>query len=347
MRPITLATLRQCPKAELHYHLDGSLRVQTILELAKQDDVLLPTTDEAALTRLVRVGAACESLVEYLEAYRITLSVLQTRSALARCSFEAFELCHGDGVSYVEGRFCPSLHLQRGLSPEAVLEAVLEGGRRAERELAGLRVGVIVCAMRHHPIAESVELAHLAARYADKGVVGFDIAGPEAGFPAAPFAAAYDIARTAGLGLTAHAGEADGWQSVDEVIKLLGVSRVGHGVALRDSGETRELVRERRVCVESCVTSNTLTKAVGHISEHPAKSFVESGIALTLATDGVTMTDTTLSQEYHRAHTDLGFSAAQIVACIEAGFMNSFQPQHVRLQMAQEAVTKARHILNA
>lgn len=165
---------------------------------------------------------------------QITLSVLQTRSALERCSFEAFELCREDGVSYVEGRFCPALHGQRGLSPEAALEAVLEGSRRAQAA-PGLRAGVIVCAMRHHAVAESVELARLAARYAGRGVVGFDIAGPEAGFPAAQFREAYDIARAAGLGLTAHAGEADGWRSVESAIRELGVARVGHGVALRES----------------------------------------------------------------------------------------------------------------
>jgi adenosine deaminase len=231
---ISRAMLQQCPKAELHYHLDGSLRIQTILELAQQDRVALPTTDLAALTRLVRVGSACSSLVEFLEAYKITLSVLQTRQALERCSFEAFELCREDGVSYVEGRFCPALHCERGLTAEQALEAVLEGSRRAQA-VPGLRTGVIVCAMRHHAPAEGLELARLAARYAGRGVVGFDIAGPEAGFPAAQFREAYEIARGAGLGLTAHAGEADGWHSVESAIRDLGVARVGHGVALRDS----------------------------------------------------------------------------------------------------------------
>ena len=179
----------------------------------------LPTTDFDELQRLVVVGSRCQSLVEYLEAYRITLSVLQSERALERATFEAFELCAEDGVSYAEGRFCPALHTAKGLSLSAALAAVLRGTARASRVLA-MRAGVIVCAMRDHSAEEAERLAELAVSLRGEGVVGFDIAGPEKGFPGAVFARAYRLAREGGLGCTAHAGEADGAHSVRTAIEV-------------------------------------------------------------------------------------------------------------------------------
>ena len=296
---------------------------------------------------MTRVGSHCKSLEEYLEAYAITLSVMQTSSALERCSFEALELCHDDGITYAEARFCPALHTRQGLSFEQVLKAVEAGKVRAEEKF-GIQSGLIVCAMRHHNVSESEELAKLAVAHKDHGVVGFDIAGPEKGFPPQLFAKAYEVARAGGLGLTCHAGEGEGLSdNVATAVTLLGVTRVGHGVAMADNASTMALVRDRNVCIEQCITSNVLTKAVESLESHPAKRFLNEGITLNLSTDGVTMTDTTLSEQYFIAQNQLHFTRQEFLQIVQNGFLHSFQPDAKRQEMAKHALAKATEIMDA
>lgn len=344
MKQLTVGMARMLPKAELHFHLDGSLRVGTILSLAAAEGVRLPAEEEESLGKLVKVGSHCQSLEEYLAAYAITLSVMQSPQALTRVSYEAFHLCHSDGILYAEARFSPALHTRRGLSYDQILAAVDDGRLQAERQL-GIKGGIIVCAMRHNSVEESVELARAAVRNKHRGVVGFDIAGPEKGFPASLFKEAYQVAEQGGLGLTAHAGEGDDWRNMVISINDLHVSRIGHGVHMKDSPETLALVKEKRICIEQCITSNLLTKAVADLASHPAKSFVDNGVMLNLSTDGTLMTDTTLSDEYAIAFNELGFTKKQLLQVIENGFLAAFQPQEVKERMARDAVQKARHIL--
>jgi len=247
---------------------------------------------------------------------------------------------------FEESRFCPTLHVHEGLTPHEVLTAVVEGHKKASETL-GIRSGIIVCAMRHHSVAEAETLAKLAAEFQKDGmVVGFDIAGPESGFKASLFREAYDIASKANLGLTAHAGEAHEHTSIQSAVKKLHVTRIGHGISMKDHAETRQLVKDKNVLVECCITSNLLTKAVLEPKLHPLKQYLDAGISATLATDGVIVTDTCLSEEYLLAQNALGLTPEHILQIVEYGFLRAFQPTDVCKEMARDAVEKTKILLN-
>jgi adenosine deaminase len=322
--------IRAWPKADLHCHLDGSLRASTLAELA------LGGRTEAEARRAIRAGAACESLVEYLEAFRITVSALQTEARLRRVAREIVEDAAAENVRLLELRFCPFLHTRSGLSDEGAVDAVLAGldeGRKA----TGIHAGLILCAMRERPPEEALRLSELAGSRRASGVVAVDLAGPEAGYPADGYAEAFARAREAGLGVTVHAGEADGPASVWSALRALGARRIGHACRAVEDPRLVEAMARAGVVVEACPRSNLQTRAVSRLEAHPLRELQAAGVKVAVATDNRLITDTTVTLELARVASALDLRADAVGALIVAGFEGAFAPEAVRTSLAEEA----------
>jgi adenosine deaminase len=310
-RVVDPETIRSAPKVLLHDHLDGGLRPATVIELADATGYGdLPTHDPDALGSWFRSGADRKSLELYLEGFRHTVGVMQTPDAIARVAAECVEDLAADGIVYAEVRYAPELSTQGGLSLEAVMEAWLDGFARGARDADAARrpivIRAIVTAMRQY--ARSVEIAELAVRYRDNGVVGFDIAGPEAGFPPSRHLDAFELIRRANFHVTIHAGEGFGLPSIWEALQRCGTERLGHGVRIVDDitispdgsitmGRLAHYVRDVRVPLEMCPTSNVHTGAVASIGDHPIDLLRRLRFRVTLNTDNRLMSGVTLSSE--------------------------------------------------
>ena len=310
------------PKAELHVHLDGSLRPETMIELAREAGVELPAKEPEALRRHMLVSDA-RNLDDYLKRFDITVSLLQSAEAIERVAYEMVEDAAGDNVRYLEVRYCPHLSTHGGLSMEAVVAAQHRGFQRGERDFP-VKTGIINCSLRHYPPDRSIETAELSVRSKALGVVGFDLAGGEAGFPPGVHAAAFDIALAGNLGITVHAGEAYGPASVSEAIRRCHAMRIGHGTRLRENPALQDFVRDRRILIESNITSNLQTRVVGKASEHPVRGYFDAGLAVTLCTDSWLMSGVSLSDEYWLAHRSLGFTREEIHRMILHAFDGAF-----------------------
>jgi len=316
-----LEALRALPKAELHQHLDGAIRIETAVELAAE--VGMPLSLEAARARLV-APSRCRNQAELLTYFDLPIALLQTASALQRVSAELVERMAADGVRYGEIRWAPRLHLAGGLSVTAVIGAVGAGVAEARDRLGSQAplIALIVTAMRSHPPGANVELAHAAAAFG-MPVVGFDLAGPEATYPAPPHAAAFRAAEEGGLALTAHAGEVPGPERIREAIDL-GVRRIGHGVTAADDPDTMALVRDRDVTLDVCPTSNVQAAIVPDLSAHPLARMHRAGVSVTISTDDRTVSDTTLTEEMARSAAALGMTARELADIAVNGFHRGF-----------------------
>lgn len=326
--------LRALPKAELHVHLDGSLRPATLAELAQERDAPLPVYDELALGAHMLVADA-RNLEDYLARFALTLSVMQDATALERITAELVEDHAAESVRYVEIRFCPGLHTEEGLSPDDVMEAVTAGARRAE-ESTGTRARIIVCALRSLPPRRSVEMARLAAAWAHRGVCAFDLAGAEKGYPARDHLDAFRLARDAGLPITVHAGEGYGAPSLHQAVHDAKADRIGHGTRLVEDPELLETVRTRGIPLEVCLTSNVQTRVADSYGAHPARTYLERGVAICLCTDNRLMSGVTLTDEYRHARDHLGFGAAALRAVARAGFEHAFVDPEERARLLAE-----------
>ncbi|MEZ5176131.1 MAG: adenosine deaminase [Acidimicrobiia bacterium] len=321
------------PKAVLHDHLDGGLRVETVVELADQVGYRgLPTNDIENLRAYFHQGSS-GSLVRYLEPFTHTVALMQTEEAISRVAYESVRDLADDGVVYAEIRFAPSLLTTGGLSLTAVLEAAIEGCRRAA-SVGGIVIGgVIACAMRQD--TDSVEVATAAAQVAGRGVVGFDLAGPERGFPADDFIEACRIARGAGLGLTVHGGEADGPHSMWRALARCGAMRIGHGVRVVEDcdydgrtiaslGRFATSVRDHRIPLEVAITSNVHTASVPSLEKHPFGALYREGFNVSINTDNRLMSGVTVSSEYRLAASRFDLTEDDLyritISAIEAGF---------------------------
>jgi adenosine deaminase len=323
--------LHAVPKAELHVHLDGSLRTSTIMELADAAAVSLPYGDEAALYDYLYVQDG-RDLVDYLKRFDLTLSVMQTADSLERTAFELCEDAVAENVRYIEIRYSPVLHTQGDLPLEETVEAPLRGVRQAETEL-GIRAGLIICGIRHLPPETSVQLAELAAAFKDRGVVAFDLAGAEAGNPATDHAEAFRIAREANLGITVHAGEAAGAESIAEALHACGAHRIGHGASLYQDPDLLRYVNDHRIPIESCLTSNVQTHPGTSFESHPMRAYFDKGLLVSLHTDNRLMSGTTMTEEYTRAAEHLGFSDDELVELVLNGFRSAFLPWAEKLAL--------------
>jgi len=324
---VPIEVFRALPKTDLHVHLDGSLRLETILELGKADKVELPANNVEGLRQAIGCGNNFGSLVEYLRGFDITLRVMQTEASLERIAFELAEDAHRENVRYMEVRYAPMLHTRRGLKLTKVVEAVLDGLRRA-RETYGIKATVIVCGIRNISAESSYQMAELAVAYKGRGVVGFDLAGAEADFPPKHHRAAFQLVRDNNINCTIHAGEAYGPESIAQAIHVCGAHRIGHGCRLREDGDLLHYLNDHRVPLECCPSSNVQTGAVKDLASHPLKLYFDLGLRVTVNTDNRLITDTSVSKELFLVHSQMGVPFADIKSMILAGFKSSFQPFH-------------------
>ena len=328
---LTRELITRLPKAELHTHLDSSLRPETMIELAREVGFELPTRDPGALRRFMRVDDAA-NLEDYLKRFEYTIPLLQTPEAVERVAYEMVEDAARDNVRYLEVRYCPHLSQRQGMTLDQVMQAELRGLARGEQDF-GVVARVINCSLRHYDPSVSVEIAECSVAFRDQGVVAFDLAGGEAGRPPGNHWAAFDVAARGLLGVTVHAGEAAGAESIADAVHLCHANRIGHGTRLYESPGLQAYIRDRQILIEANITSNVQTRAVSRASEHPVRGYFDAGLNVTLCTDGWLMAGVSLSDEYWLAHTDLGFSRVEIDQLILNGFAGAFLPWPERLEL--------------
>jgi len=347
----TYEEIRRAPKALLHDHLDGGLRPATVVELAAEIGHELPVTDPDELGGWFTAAADSGSLVRYLETFAHTVGVMQTASALHRVAAECALDLAADGVVYAEVRFAPEQHLTRGLTLPEVVEAVLAGfaDGSAQAALAGqpIRIGTLLTAMRH--AARSMEIAELSVRYRDAGVVGFDIAGAEAGFPPTRHLDAFEFLQRENFHFTIHAGEAFGLPSIWQAIQWCGADRLGHGVRIVDDvslpgralGRLAAYVRDKRIPLELCPSSNVQTGAAASIAEHPIGLLRDLRFRVTVNTDNRLMSGTSMSREMLLLAEAFGYGWAELQWFTVNAMKSAFIPFDERLALINEVIKPA------
>jgi adenosine deaminase len=338
MTALTRDLLERLPKAELHCHLDGSLRPSTLLELGREYRVSLPRDDAEALRDYMVVRDAL-GLEDYLARFAITLSVMQTAEAIERIAYELAEDAAREGVWYLETRFAPVLNTKGGLTAAQTVEAALGGLARARREY-GIQSRVLICALRTLPPATSLDLARLAVDYRDRGVGGFDLAGAEAGNRASQHADAFRYARDHDLPCTCHAGEGDGAESVRDALHACCASRIGHATRLIEDERLTAYANDRRIALEICLTSNVQTRAVRTLEEHPLPDYLRRGLNVVLNTDNRLMSGTSLTDEYQAAARGLGLGFEDLARIALNGFESAFLPWEERRTLVARATAE-------
>jgi adenosine deaminase len=343
----TVDQIRRAPKVLLHDHLDGGLRPATVIDLAREVGYdALPTFDEGELTAWFTTGAARQDLVLYLETFAHTVAVMQTKDALIRAAAECAQDLAADGVVYAEVRFAPELHIEAGLTLDEVVEAVLEGFRLGSAGTP-LTMGTLVTAMRH--AAHSREIAELAVRHRDAGVVGFDIAGSEAGNPPTRHLDAFQYVAAENFHITIHAGEAFGLPSIWEAVQLCGAERLGHGVRIVDDitvdedgrptlGRLASFIRDRRVPLEMCPTSNVHTGVCDSIAEHPIGLLARLRFRVTVNTDNRLMSGVSLTSEMAALVDAFGYGWDELEWMTLNAMKSSFWPFDQRLRIINEQI---------
>ncbi len=350
--PLTLEMIGRAPKALLHDHLDGGLRPATVIDIAGQVGYdRLPSTDDAELAAWFRTAAHSGSLVRYLEPFAHTVAVMQTPEALHRVAFECVEDLAADNVVYAEVRFAPELHIERGLSMGEVVEAVLAGFADGEKAAAAagrtITVRCLVTAMRH--AARSRDIAELAIAFRDKGVVGFDIAGAEAGYPPSRHLDAFEYMRANNARFTIHAGEAFGLPSIHEALAFCGADRLGHGVRIADDiqqgsdgtaqlGRLAAILRDKRIPLEMCPSSNVQTGAVAGIEQHPFGLLARLRLRVTVNTDNRLMSDNTMSREMLLLAQTFGFGWSDLERFTINAMKSAFIHFDERLAIIDEVI---------
>ena len=345
-------TIRSLPKVLLHDHLDGGLRPATVAELAEQTRYAgLPTTDPVALAAWFREAGNSGSLERYLEPFQHTVGVMQTSDALARVASECAQDLAADGVVYAEVRFAPELHTERGMTRPEVVDAVLSGFRDGERASGErIRVGTLLTAMRTS--AQGRQIADLVVEYRDRGVVGFDIAGREAGYPPTRHLDAFEFLRRENAHFTIHAGEAFGLPSIWEAIQWCGADRLGHGVRIVDDIERHDdgsvtlgplaaYVRDRRIPLELCPTSNVMTGAAASIAEHPIGLLSDLRFRVTLNTDNRLVSDTSMTREMTQVCEAFGWGVNDLRWLTVNAMKSAFIPFDERLAIIDGVIKPA------
>ena len=338
----TVDQIRAMPKVLLHDHLDGGLRPETVIELADETGYEdLPTRDPEELTQILTAGAHRGHLNLYLDAFRHTVGVMQTRDALHRVAREAAEDLAADGIVYAEVRFAPELHTERGLTLDEVVEAVLRGFADGSA-FRQIQVRALLTAMR--TAARSQEIAELAVRHRDNGVVGFDIAGAEAGWPPSRHLDAFQYVHRENFHVTIHAGEGFGLPSIWEAVQYCGAERLGHGVRLADDikvnsdgnatlGRLASYIRDRRIPLEMCPTSNVQTGAAESIEKHPLRLLRRLHFRVTVNTDNRLMSQVTLTDEFAALVREFGYDWPDLRWLTVNAMKSAFAPFDERLDL--------------
>src|ERR1700681_3198274 len=339
--------LQRLPKVLLHEHLDGVLRPQTVIELARDANYTdLPTSSPQALSEWFFRGANQGSLAKYLEGFAHTIAVMQTEEALQRVAYEQAEDLSRDGVIYFETRFAPVFHTRKGLSHQQIVSAVLKGLERARKDF-GIASGLIICAMRNMDV--SLEMAELAVDFRDRGVVGFDLAGEEGGYPPKKHVDAFHYIQRQNFNITIHAGEGYGKESIWQAIQYCGAHRIGHGTRLIDDiaiadgkavklGDLAQYVLDKRIPLEICLLSNVHTGATPSLAEHPFKILYQEKFRVTLNTDNRLMSDTTMTKEFEAAATTFGLTLNDFEIITINAMKSAFLPYGERCRFIYKVI---------
>ncbi len=344
------SVLKKVPKVLLHEHLDGVLRPQTIIELARANKYQdLPTTDPEALAQWFHQGANQGSLAKYLEGFKHTIAVMQTEEALERVAFEQAEDLSKDGVVYFESRFAPLFHTKNGLTHQQVVSAVLKGLARGQRDF-GVRSGLIICAMRNMNV--SLEMAELAVDFRARGVVGFDLAGEEGGYPPKKHVDAFHYIQRENFNITVHAGEGFGKESIWQAIQYCGAHRIGHGTRLIDDiaisggratklGDLAQYVLDKRIPLEICLLSNVHTGATPSLEQHPFKILYQEKFRVTLNTDNRLMSNTSMTREFEAAAETFGLTLDDFEKITINAMKSAFLPYNQRIDVIYKVLKPA------
>jgi adenosine deaminase len=345
---LTRDVIRRMPKVLLHDHLDGGLRPTTVIELAREQDVQLPSKDPEQLARWFHEGAMVGNLPQYLQGFSVTCAVMQRPEALERVAEEMLEDMAADGVVYVETRFSPLFHTQGGLKHDEVLDSVIRGLERG-REAHGVRWGIIVCAMRSMDPMTSLAMAELAVAYRGRGVVGFDLAGDEMGNPPKHHLDAFQYVQRANFSITIHAGEAFGKESIWQALQFCGAHRIGHATRLREDlfleggrvvgiGSLAGYILDKRIPLEICLTSNLHTGAAESYGDHPFRSFFDKKFRVTLNTDNRLMSDVSMTGEFEVAAREYGLDFNDLEKVAINSMKSSFLPYNQRLAVIYDVL---------
>jgi adenosine deaminase len=341
------AVLQSLPKVLLHEHLDGVLRPQTVIELAKSNAYdQLPTQNPEELARWFHQGANQGSLPKYLEGFAHTIAVMQTEEALERVAYEQAEDLSHDGVVYFETRFAPLFHTRKGLTHQQVVSAVLKGLERGRKDF-GVSSGLIICAMRNMDV--SLEMAELAVDFRQRGVVGFDLAGEEGGYPPKKHVDAFHYIQRQNFNITVHAGEGFGKESIWQAIQYCGAHRIGHGTRLVDDiavtdgkvvklGDLAQYVLDKRIPLEICLLSNVHVGAARSLAEHPFKLFYQEKFRVTLNTDNRLMSNTSMTKEFEAARDTFGLTMDDFEKITINAMKSAFLPYDRRCEFIYSVI---------
>lgn len=317
------------PKIDLHCHLDGSVRPQTMIDLAQQQGLPLPSDDIYEIKSLMIAPETCQNLDEYLMRFELPLSVMQTQANIERISYEVFEDAAQENVKYLELRFAPLLHLRNGLNLDQVIASAIKGMNRAEKRY-DIKGNFIVSVIRTMAKDRINKLIDVGAKYLNSGVVAFDVAGSEpAGF-CQEFVPHVQYAVEKGYQITIHAGEQGNGQNVHDAVSLLGAKRIGHGIGINNHASAYDLVKSEAVVLENCPTSNMQTKAVNDLSHHPINAFYKDGILITINTDNRTVSNTTMSDEVRKVMQEFKLSRVDYFEIYKVSIAHSFASESVK-----------------
>ena len=335
--------LKELPKVELHCHLDGSLRVDTILDLASKQNISLPSSNPHNLKKMLSIGQKRVTLEEYISRFDITLSVMQTPDSLSRIAYELIEDVSSENVRYIEVRYSPILHTTRGMTLEEAITSVKNGLKKGEKDF-GVKSGIIVCGIRHISPEASLKLADLCVKFKNNGVVGFDLAGAEENFPAKDHREAFYMILNHNINATIHAGEAFGPSSIHQAVHYCGAHRIGHGTRLKEDQDLMNYINNHRITMEVCLTSNWHTYTVKSLKEHPLRYYYDRGIRVTLNTDNRLMSDTTLTKEFRIARDLFNFQLHDFrevtIIAMKAAFLPHLERKEMIKNIANEMESK-------
>lgn len=347
---ITKELIKRLPKVELHDHLDGGLRPQTIIELAKNYNVTIPSQDPQKLAQWFSRGSDQKNLSLYLETFAVTVAVLQTRDALYRVAVEAVEDLAADNVVYAEIRFAPILHTNQEMDLEEAVRAVLDGLAEGKRR-TGMAYGLILCSLRDQDPQLSLTVAKLAVAYRSHGVAGFDLAGDESGYPPKKHLEAFQYIRNQNFNITIHAGEGFGLESIWQAIQVCGAHRIGHGTRLVEDmsitgtkiekmGSLAHFIQDRRIPIEMCLSSNVGTGAASDFNSHPFHIFFRNNFRVFLCTDNRLMSATTLSKEFEIAVTHYGLTLRDIEKITINAMKSAFIHHNEKIKIIFDVIKK-------
>lgn len=315
--------IKTLPKTELHCHLDGSIRPQTVLEIANKDKIQLPSYDINEIDKAMKIYGLVKDLKEYLTKFDIPQRVMQTKENIIRITEELLEDASKSNIKYIEIRYAPVFHTSNGLSINEVIEAVNEGVRLGY-EKYGVIANQIICCMRHMKVEENIKVVESAKEFLGRGVVAIDLAGNEADFPPEIHKEVFDKAKDYGFHITIHGGETGEEQNIIKSIELLHAERIGHGVCAINDEKVVDYLVENKIPLEVCITSNVHTKIVDSFKNHPVKYYLDKGVKITLNVDNSTVSNTTLNDEYFNLIEKHNVSKEELIRIIRNGIDSAF-----------------------